>query len=690
MIAGSVYFTGVISPPSLQDDVDSVQAQIARTMLTTGDWVTARLDGVAYLEKPPLVYWMMACSYKVFGVRDWAARLPIALFCVGLSLLTAAFGMWAFGRKAGFYAGLCVATCVGLYIFTRVLIPDVILTFTITLAMWALLRVTDEAETHPRLWAFLMAASLGTGLLLKSLIGVLFPVAAGAIYLFLTNQLVKKTTWKRLRPFSGLLVILLIAVPWHVLATLRNPPYFSLSMHSGRGEYHGFLWFFFINEQLLRFLNLRYPRDYNTVPRLWFWLFHLAWLFPWSVYLPAVAKLSFRPLDRAGRTRLLALCWIGFILVFFTFSTTQEYYSMPCYPALALLLGSAMAMDGAWIRRGTALLTAIASCAAAAAIAILVLVRNVATPGDIFSALVLHPSAYTLSLGHMEDLTMQSFAYLRTPLLLAAIAFVIGAVGTFRAPAKRAFVCITLMMLLFFQAARLALVAFDPDLSSRPLAEAILRSPEGKIIADRHYYAFSSIFFYTNRTGLLLNGRVLNLSYGSYAPGAPNVFIDDPQLKELWSTPERYYLVASNAALPRLERLVGREKLNIVAESGGKFVFTNAPLPNSTLLPAMADAQPFGPPAPRQMSALGGFSRSSQGLAIDRRQLTSQVPGLINSASMPQTRYISSRALLLSLNQAGPNGFPNDRVMTATQQARSDGSSVPGASLHCMSPEEDA
>jgi 4-amino-4-deoxy-L-arabinose transferase-like glycosyltransferase len=689
LIAGSVYFTGVISPPSLQDDVDSVQAQIARTMLTTGDWVTARLDGVAYLEKPPLVYWMMACSYKVFGVRDWAARLPIALFCVGLSLLTAAFGMWAFGRKAGFYAGLCMATCVGLYIFTRVLIPDVILTFTITLAMWALLRVTDDAETHPRLWAFLMAASLGTGLLLKSLIGVLFPVAAGVIYLFLTNQLVKKTTWKRLRPFSGLLVILLIAVPWHVLATLRNPPYFSLSMHSGRGEYHGFLWFFFINEQLLRFLNLRYPRDYNTVPRLWFWLFHLAWLFPWSVYLPAVAKLSFKPLDRAGRTRLLALCWVGFVLVFFTFSTTQEYYSMPCYPALALLLGSAMAMDGAWVRRGTAVLTAIAVCAGTAAIAILVLVRNVPTPGDIFSALVLHPSAYTLSLGHMEDLTMQSFAYLRTPLLLAAIAFVIGAVGTFRAPAKRAFVCITLMMLLFFQAARLALVAFDPDLSSRPLAEAILRSPQGKIIADRHYYAFSSIFFYTNRTGLLLNGRVLNLSYGSYAPGAPNVFIDDPQFKELWSTPERYYLVASNAALPRLERLVGREKLNIVAESGGKFVFTNSPLPNSTLPPTVADAQRPGPSRTRQTSALGAFPSSSKQPTVDHYALASQVLGFINSASVPQTRYISSRALL-ALSQANPIGFPNDRVMTATQQARSDGSSVPGASLHCMSPEEDA
>src|SRR5580658_5047770 len=132
LFAGAIYVGCIVSPPSLMDDVDSVQAQIARNMLVTGDWVTARLDGVAYLEKPPLVYWLMAGSYKIFGVHDWAARLPIALFCIGLCLLTAAFGVWAFGRRAGFCAGLCIGTCVGLYLFTRVLIPDVILAFTIT------------------------------------------------------------------------------------------------------------------------------------------------------------------------------------------------------------------------------------------------------------------------------------------------------------------------------------------------------------------------------------------------------------------------------------------------------------------------------------------------------------------------------------------------------------------------------
>src|ERR1700690_530597 len=307
LFAAAVYLACVVSPPSLMDDVDAVQAQIARNMLSSGNWVTARLDGVIYLEKAPLVYWLMAIAYKVFGVHDWAARIPIALSAIGLSWLTAAFGVWAFGKRAGLYAGLCMATCVGLFLFTRVLIPDVMLTFTVALAVWAFLRILDEEEPHPRLWAFVLAVTLGLGLLLKSLIGILFPLATIAIYLGITRQLFSAAVWRRLHPLSGLLIVLLIAAPWHVLATLRNPPYFAFTLHSGPGQYHGFLWFFFINEQLLRFLNLRYPRDYNTVPRLYFWLLHLVWLFPWSVYLPAVAKLSFRPNsnDRAGRTRLV-------------------------------------------------------------------------------------------------------------------------------------------------------------------------------------------------------------------------------------------------------------------------------------------------------------------------------------------------------------------------------------------------
>jgi 4-amino-4-deoxy-L-arabinose transferase-like glycosyltransferase len=590
LIAAAIYLGCIISPPSLMDDVDAVQAQIARNMLTSGDWVTARLDGVVYLEKAPFVYWTIAAAYTVFGAHDWAARIPIALSAIALACLTAAFGTWAFGKRAGFYAGLCMATGIGLFLFTRILIPDVMLTFTVALSMWAFLRALEEDEPHPQLWAFLLAANLGLSLLLKSLIGVLFPLAAGAIYLSLTHQLFPARTWQRLRPFRGLLIILIIAAPWHILATLRNPPYFAFTLHSGPGQYHGFLWFFFINEQLLRFLNLRYPRDYNTVPRLYFWLLHLVWLFPWSVYFPAIAKLSFKPVDRAGRTRLLALCMTGFVLIFFTFSTTQEYYSMPCYPALALLLGSAMAMGGDWIRRGTRLLAVIAAAAGFVTLTLFFLTRNTPAPGDISQALSQHPGAYKLSLGHMQDLTVASFAYLRTPLLVAAIAFCLGALSNWKFAGQRAFLAAALMMVVFFHAARMAMAVFDPYMSSRPLAEAILKSPEGTLIVDHHYYTFSSIFFYTNRTALLRNGRFYNLEYGAYAPGAPDVFIDDSQFKNLWLKPERSYIVLKESVVPELQSLVGATRLNMVAASGGKVVLTNLPIGASPGEPRQAAA----------------------------------------------------------------------------------------------------
>ena len=569
------------------DDVDAVQAQIARNMLESGDWVTARLDGVPYLEKAPLIYWMIAGFYRVAGVHDWAARLPVAFGAIALACLTAAFGIWAFGRRAGLYAGVCVSTCVGLFLFTRILIPDVILTGTIALAMWSFLRALEEDEPHPARWAATLAASLAVGLLLKSLIGLVFPVGTALVYLAVTRQLFVRRTWTRLRPWSGILIVLAIAAPWHILATIRNPPYFVFTMRSAPGEYHGFFWFYFFNEQLLRFLNMRYPRDYDTVPRLYFWMFHLLWLFPWSVYFPAIGKLSFRPVDRAGRVRLFALCWIGVVMVFFTFSTTQEYYSMPIYPALALLLGAVLAADErgmvVWVRRGTHVLSGVAGLAAVVVITILVFVRNLPTPGDIAGALTEHPAAYRLSLGHMEDLTMASFAYLRLPLAVAAVAFLVGCLGTARARRKWSFMAAAAMMVIFFHAARLALVVFDPFMSSRPLANALLASPPGKLIVNHHYYDFSSVFFYTNRSALLLNGRFNNLVYGSYAPTSAAVFIDDTQFEELWRRPERCYLVVDRPRLGRIRNLkIGGStatlELDVVMASGGKFLLTNHPL----------------------------------------------------------------------------------------------------------------
>jgi 4-amino-4-deoxy-L-arabinose transferase-like glycosyltransferase len=560
------------------DDVDAVQAQIARNMLDSGDWVIAHLDGVPYIEKSPVIYWMIAISFRIFGVRDWAARIPVALAAVLLVWVTWRYGRWAFEERAGYYAGVVLATCVGMFLFTRIQIPDVMLTLSVCLAFWAFQRATDSEEEHPKLWAATLAASLGVGVMLKGLIALVLPGGGIFVYLVLARKLFSREVWKRLHVVSGAAIFLVIAAPWHILATLRMPPYLDFTMHSGPGEYHGFFWFYFMNEHVLRFLNLRYPRDYNTVPRLAFWGLHLVWLFPWSVYFPAVARQDFKPRDRAGKTRLLALCWILFLLVFFTFSTTQEYYSMPIYPALALLLGSAMARNDSWTLWGTRVLGLIfAVCGACVAI-LLYLVRGTPAPGDISRALEQHPEAYTLSMGHMGDLTIQSFAYLRFPLVLAGLAFLAGAVACWAVRSSRVYLAIALVMVLFIHASRSALVVFDPYLSSRPLAAALTRAPKGQLIISGAYYAFSSVIFYTGRNALLWNGRYDNLEYGSYAPGSAPVFIDDRQFQSLWNSGERYFVLSDGERKSLLQRTVDSSRLFLVAESGGKTLYSNLPL----------------------------------------------------------------------------------------------------------------
>src|SRR5579863_940305 len=134
-------------------------------------------------------------------------------------------------------------------------------------------------------------------------------------------------------------------------------------------------------------------------------------------------------------------------------------------------------------------------------------------------------------------------------------------------------------MPIFFQAARIALIRFDSYLGSYPLAVQLQQAPPGQLIEADAYYAFSSVFFYTNRRALLLNGRINNLEYGSYAPDAPNIFIDDDKFKSLWMGESRSYLLACGADAPHLEQLVGRSSLHVVAENAGNYLLTNKPLP---------------------------------------------------------------------------------------------------------------
>jgi 4-amino-4-deoxy-L-arabinose transferase-like glycosyltransferase len=577
LLAGTaIHFGTIFGPASLMDDVDAVNAQIAREMLASGDWITAHINGVVYLEKSPLGYWLMAVSYALFGVHDWAARIPFAAGSVALMLVTAALARWGFGSRAGLYAGLALGSSVGLFLFTRICIPDVLLTLAITFALYCFLRtLCDQA----RGWVWGFWASVGVALLLKGLLGALVPLATAFLYLAVRRKLFQPDTWRLMCPWKGLLLTGSIFAPWVFLAAWRNPPWLDFTLHSDPGVYRGFFWFYFINEHVLRFLNLRYPRDYNTVPRAAFWLLHLVWWFPWSVFLAAASQpRRFLRSQKAQELGWVAILWIGFLLVFLSFSTTQEYYSMPCYPAFAVLLGAILAEGSEkLISAGYGILAGMGGMALLLSVIILYLVRNVPAGGDISSALTNNPEAYTLSLGHIQDLTVRSFAYLRGPLLMAGLAFGVGALLAWhfrRRPSGPIF--LTLIMALFFHAANWALGVFNPYLSSRPLAEAIKAGPPGQLILEGHFYPASSVGFYTGRPALLLNGKVDNLVYGAAAPNAPPVFIDDAQLARLWKEPRRFYLVAPAESRQRLEKLLPGA-LQVYVACGGKCVFTNHP-----------------------------------------------------------------------------------------------------------------
>ncbi|MGC2791855.1 MAG: glycosyltransferase family 39 protein, partial [Candidatus Sulfotelmatobacter sp.] len=250
-------YVGSMFTPGLLDDADSTHAEAAREMVVTGDYVTLHINGVRYLEKPPLPYWLVAICYKVLGVNEFSTRLPMVLSVLLLGVLAFCWGRRAFGERAGIYAGLFVYTSAGVYLFTRVLIPDVLLSLLIAAAMYFFITAL---EPDAALWRWYAGyAVMALGVLTKGLIALVFPCGAAFFFLLVTGEWRR---WREFRLISGLALFLAIAAPWHILAGLRNP---------GTPDHHGFFWFYFVNEHFLRFLGKRYPRDYSKLPATLYW-----------------------------------------------------------------------------------------------------------------------------------------------------------------------------------------------------------------------------------------------------------------------------------------------------------------------------------------------------------------------------------------------------------------------------------
>jgi len=632
----TVYFASLFTPP-LMDDVDASHAQTAQHIIDSGNWITTQTDGIRYIEKPPLPFWLVTFSYKLFGENAFATHLPNALAILGLTWLAWLWGRRAWDARAGLYAGLAVLTSIGPFLFTRFIIPESILSLLLLIALYALLTSLEDNKPARVYWAW---AALALALLIKGLIAPVFFFGGVIPYLYLSGQ---ARRWRDLKPFTGSALFLAIAAPWHILVGLANPGEgHQLGNIPTLGNVHGFWWFYFINEHVFRFFGKRYPHDYNKLPTLAYWLLHLVWLFPWSLFLPALFAVAWKtrrtwlPQLRqfAGSASLRAVTlapnhpdpallqlrfrvrtlWLlslfsAFSLLFFSISTNQEYYTFPVWPPLFILIAGVLAnteehprdhtpstISIAWITNAQAIYAIIGILAAAALGWGLWDSRALPFVPDI-GTLLAHRAVgnYTLSMSHFFDLTGPSFAALRLPASLAAAALLLGpTIGwLLRRKGKHlaATLSIALTSAVFLIAAHIAFARFSPMLSSERMAETIMQrgTPADTFIIMGEQSDASSVVYYTHnffhgRPSLVVlprcgqHGEGSTLLWGSCYTDAPDIFLSDQQLSTTWGTGNRKWLFAQDTnQLKAQHLLVGR--LYLVQTVADKDLWTDRPLP---------------------------------------------------------------------------------------------------------------
>src|SRR3989475_561867 len=315
--------------PFLDPD-EGLYATIAQEMLSGRDWVIPHVNGLPYMEKPPLYFWLTALTFWGFGPSEWATRFWSALAALGTVILTWRIGRRLYGERAGLLAGLVVATVVGNALYVRKASTDQLFVFCLTLAMYGFLRDAERPDRgRARFLLFYLGAALGV--LAKGFLGVVFPVLIVGLGLATVRRSGLRSSvalgWRELNLVRGTALFAIIAVPWHALVAWRSPMLFN---------------FYVVDNHLLRFLNARrYVEDDVPSSTLAFLVASFLWAFPWSVF-----TLARRDPDRSprGRWRPVVVIWLVAVVGLFALSRFKhEYYALPAFPALAVLVG------GAWM-----------------------------------------------------------------------------------------------------------------------------------------------------------------------------------------------------------------------------------------------------------------------------------------------------------------------------------------------------
>lgn len=537
----------------LLDPDEGLYADIARTMLVGGDWVLPRFNGLPYLEKPPLLFWLAAPVMTVVGgevaLRGWSA-----VAALGTMLLTWRIGRRLYGAHAGLLAGLMLTTTAGYALYVRKASTDFLFVFCLTLALWGFVKDVDRRAAPTR---FLFAyAGIALAVLAKGLIGVVLPVAILAVTLVWVRALGPRD----LNLARGGVVFAALVVPWHLLVALRDPALFG---------------FYLIDNQILRFLNLRgFIEDDVPVSTLGFLVVSFVWLFPCSVFTLARPPAATEP---AARWRPLVAIWGLVVVGFFALSRSKlEYYALPAFPAVALVAGAAWASArdvGRWLVVALVGATAVGGAAVWIGIGL--------TPAQALYGLGELNVYYRILREQGLPFPFESarpFGHLLAALGVALVAGWASATVLWFTGRRRA-ACGALLALGSVIAGLVValLHVVEPHHSARAVALAITghAAPDDVVAHEGSLEYSAALPYYTARRIVVVNGERGDLDWASRRPEARGYFLDTDGLTRMWTGSRRVFLVTQHRPPRSVTAQLPAETVHALGKFGSRWLYSN-------------------------------------------------------------------------------------------------------------------
>jgi 4-amino-4-deoxy-L-arabinose transferase-like glycosyltransferase len=533
-------------------------AEKAREILVLGDWITPHENFHPVLDKPIFFYWLIAIAYKLFGVSEWAARLPSALAAVGCLALVYHFALIRWGRWPALWSALILLTSVEFFLLARIVIFDTTLSFFLTLSLCAFYEAAHaENAKRRRSWCLLLYLALAVATLIKGLIGIVVPGMVIFCYLLLTHQ------WallRRIQLVSGALLFLMIVLPWYFLAEKENP---------------GYLRYFFWAEHFGRFVTDEFDRG---EPWYYFIGVGLIGFLPWTLLLPLVGKFAWtRTWTKKFDDKIVfLLLWAVLPFVFFSLSKSKlPHYILPIFPPLAML--TALALIRRYEQGSPRLRSALSLTWW-----IQVFVALFYLSGWFFPAVL--PQQIRPAVAQMGD-------------FIWIYAVVSGVSLAYFSKRNRVDPPVSQQRLFFVQASSLCfflvlvaklMVLVSPDRSAKPVAQAIPRPLASATQVAMYDTYLAGLSFYLRRerpVWLITHGRKKRTILGNYYaigkrvdPLTPwgKAILDFDEFKEIWKTTELpLRVVVKKKNLPRLIKEVGESPARLAAI--GEYLLVSKP-----------------------------------------------------------------------------------------------------------------